>query len=111
MMMMMIYSFLFLRAFGIFCLVIFCLLFLFSSFESFSLESEREQASSSLQDLLSHLADLNNDVNRRVSTRPFISISSNLRNNTLEIVQSAPIKIGITISLVFHIFFSSLARF
>ena len=60
--------------------------------------------------LLSILADLNNAVVWMVSTPPLISKSSSLCTNFLVTVSSAPITIGITITCMFHSFFSSLAR-
>ena len=62
---------------------------------------------------LSILADLNNSVIWMVSTYPFISKSSNLLTHTLGIVPSTPIRIGITVTFMFHslffFFFRSLA--
>ena len=51
---------------------------------------------------LSILADLNNAVAWTVSTCPFISKSSCLFTNPLRIVPSAPIRIGITVTFMFH---------
>ena len=45
-----------------------------------------------------------------VSTRPLITKSPRLYTNPLVAVSNAPIAIGITISFLFHSFFSSLAR-
>ena len=60
--------------------------------------------------LLSILADLNNAVVWMFSTRPLVFKSSSLSTNWLVIVPSAPITISITVSFMFHSFFSSLAR-
>ncbi len=54
------------------------------------------------------LADLNNVVARMVSTGPLISQFSILGTNPLVTVPSAPITIGITVTFMFHAFFSSL---
>ena len=59
--------------------------------------------------LLSILADLNNAVVRMVSTRPLISKSSSPYNNPLVVVTRSPITIGITVTFMFHSFFSSLS--
>ena len=56
--------------------------------------------------LLNILTDLNNDVVWMISTRPLISKSS----SPLVTVPSAPITIGITVTFMFHSFFSSVAR-
>ena len=56
--------------------------------------------------LLSILADLSNAVHWMVSTHPPISNSF----KPLGIVPSAPITIGITVTFMFHSFFSSLAK-
>ena len=73
----------------------------------FSLEFEWEQVSSSLQDLLSILAVLNNAVFKMVSTRPpnskFVSLS-------FETVPKAPIAIGIIVTFCSIYLFNSLAR-
>ena len=60
--------------------------------------------------LLSLLADLNNAVVWMVPSRPLISKSSSSLTNPLLIVPSAPITIGITVTIMLHSFFSSLAR-
>ena len=60
--------------------------------------------------LFSILAVLNNVVVWMVSTRPHISKSSSSFNNPLVTVPRAPIKIGITVTFMFHSFFNSLAR-
>ena len=57
------------------------------------------------------LADLNNVAVRMVSVRPPTSIPSSLHTKPLEIVPSTPITIGITVTLIFHFFKSSLTRF
>ena len=59
--------------------------------------------------LLSILIDLNNAV-WLISTQPLISMSSSPCTNPLVTVPSAPITIGITVTFIFHNFFSSLAR-
>ena len=61
--------------------------------------------------LLGILADLNNTVFWMVSTHQLISKSSSLYTNPLVIVSSAQIISGITVTLIFHSFFSSLAKF
>ena len=60
--------------------------------------------------LLSILADLNNVVIWIFSTCPLISKSSSSFIDPLKIVPSAQITIGITVTFMFHGFFSSLAR-
>ena len=57
--------------------------------------------------LLSILAVLNNEVVWMVSTRPLISKFSIPFNNPLVTVPKAPITIGIIVTFIFHIFFSS----
>ena len=57
--------------------------------------------------LFSILIDLNNDV---VFICPLISKSSSAFINPFGVVPIAPITIGITVSFMFHWFFSSLAR-
>ena len=59
--------------------------------------------------LLSILADLNNAVAWIVSSHPHISKSSSPCTNPLVTVPRAPITIGITVTFMFHSFFSSLA--
>ena len=61
--------------------------------------------------LLSILGVLNNAVVWMVSTRPLISNSSSPCTDPLVTVPIAPIKIGITVSFMFHSVFSSLAGF
>ena len=61
--------------------------------------------------LLSIAVDLCNTVVWIVSTCPLISESSSPFTNPLGIVPRAPITIGITVTFIFHNFFSSLARF
>ena len=60
--------------------------------------------------LLSILADLKNAVVWMVSTCPLISKSSSPCANPLVTVLSVPITIGITVTFMFHSFFSSLAK-
>ena len=60
--------------------------------------------------LLSILIVLNNAVVWMVSTRPPTFKSPSPFNNPLVTVPKAPITIGIIITFMFHIFFSSLAR-
>ena len=60
--------------------------------------------------LLCILADFNNAVFWMVSSRIFISKSSGPIINPLVTVLSEPITIGITVTFMFHSFFSSLAR-
>ena len=59
--------------------------------------------------LLSILAELNNVVGWMVSTCPLVSMSSNPFNNPLVTALSPPITIGITVTFMFHSFFSSVA--
>ena len=59
--------------------------------------------------LFSILADLNALV-WIVSTRPLTSKFSSPGTNSLMTVPSAPITIGITVTFMFHSFFSSLVR-
>ena len=60
--------------------------------------------------LLSILADLDNAVVWMVSTCPLISKSSSPFTNPLVTIPSTPITTGITVTFMFHSFFSSLAR-
>ena len=60
--------------------------------------------------LLSILTDLNNAVVLMVSTCPYISKSSRLFTNPLEIVLSVPITISITVTFMFSSFLRSSAR-
>ena len=60
---------------------------------------------------LCNLADLINAVVLMVSIRLLISNTSSLSSRPFGTVPSAPITIGITVILMFHSFFSSLARF
>ena len=91
---------------------------LFYSFESFSYQrlvvlywSLTESKSSHVsRTLLSILADLNNAVVWMVSTCSLISKSSSPCTNYLVTIPSAPITISITVTFMFHSFFSSLAR-
>ena len=59
--------------------------------------------------LLSILTDLNKAVVWMVSTPPIISKSSSIIINVLTTLTIAPITIDITVSLMFHRFFNSLA--
>ena len=60
--------------------------------------------------LLCILADLSYTVVWTVFTFPLISKSSSPFTNPLGIVQSATTTIGLTVTFMFHSFFSSLAR-
>ena len=60
--------------------------------------------------LVSILANLNNAVVWMVSICPLIFKSSNARTDPLVHVPRVPITIGITVSLILHSFFSSLAK-
>ena len=60
--------------------------------------------------LLSILADLNKTVVWMASSRPLISMSSSLCTNSLVTVARDPIRIGITVTLMFHSIFTSVAR-
>ena len=60
--------------------------------------------------LLSILANRNNAVLWMVSTRPLISKSSSRCTNPLVTVPRTPTTTGITVTLMFHNFFSFLAR-
>ena len=60
--------------------------------------------------LLSILADLKNRVVWMVSTRPFISKSSNPFINPLGTIPRALITISKNVTFIFHRFFNSLAR-
>ena len=71
---------------------------------TFSLVSEWHQVFSALLDFLSILANHYNTVVWMVLILPLIS-------KPLETVPSAPTMIGITITLLFHSFYSSQARF
>ena len=59
---------------------------------------------------LCNLADFNNAVVFIVLVLPLITNSSGLFSEHLETVPSAPTTIGITVTLMIHNFFSSLAR-
>ena len=59
--------------------------------------------------LLSILNDLNNAVVWMVSTRPLIFKSSSSFTNPLVTVLSVPIIIGVTVTFMFIVFFSSLS--
>ena len=71
-------------------------------------ESKSSQVS---RTFLCILSDLNNAVVWMVSTRPFISKSPTSCTNPLLTVSTAPITVSITVTLMFRIIFSSLARF
>ena len=60
--------------------------------------------------LLTIPANLCNAVVWMVSARPPISNSSNLFTKSLGTVPSAPITIGITVTIIFHSYFSGLTR-
>ena len=68
------------------------------------MEFEWQQVSSSLQDSLSILADLNSAVVSMLSTRPLISNFSSPYINPLVTVQKASITIGIIVTFMFHCF-------
>ena len=76
----------------------------------FSIEFGWLQVSSSLQDLLSILADLRNTVVWMVSNCPVIFKFSSPFTNLLGIVPSALTTIGITVTFMLHNFFNSQAR-
>ena len=96
--------------------------------DGLSLESEWQQVTSGLYDMVFHwnlsdskspqvfrtflsiLAVLNNAVVWIVSTRPPTSKSSSPFSNPLVTVPNAPITIGIIVTCMFHSFFNSLAR-
>ena len=78
------------------------------SWWSFTGVSKSSQVS---RTFLSIPADLNNAVVWIVLACPSISNSSSLLTKLLGFIPSAPITIGITITFMFHNFFSSLARF
>ena len=61
--------------------------------------------------LLSILTNLNNDFVWMVSILPQISNSSSFLSEPFGTIPSGPITIGITVTLMFHTSFSSLARF
>ena len=60
--------------------------------------------------LLSIQVDLNDAVFLMVSTHPVIYKSSSLSYNLLVTVPSVPITVGITVTFMFHSFFSSLVK-
>ena len=70
-------------------------------------DSESPQVS---RTLLSILPGLNNTIFWIVFTRPLISKSSCPCTNPLVTVPRTPFTIGVTVTLMFHSFFSSLAR-
>ena len=76
--------------------------------DGFSLDFEWQQVSWTL---LIILADLNNAVVLMVSTHPLISKSSSSCTNLFVTVLSPPVTIGITVTFMFHSFFSFLARY
>ena len=78
---------------------------LFVSISHQRVDSKSPQVS---RTLLSILAELNSTVISMVSARRPISNSSNPLTNSLGIVLSAPITIGITVTFMFHSFISSL---
>ena len=81
-----------------------CKFFTSSLAAGLSLESKTPQVSRAL------LRILTNDVVCLVSISPPISNSSNPFTNDLGNVPSVPITVGITVTFMFHNFFSSLAR-
>ena len=101
-------------------LLLLLLLLLFYSFESFSHQRLLVVFLWSLSDskysqiswtLLSILADLSNVVVWMVFTRPLISESFSPFYNPLVTVPNVPITTGLTVTFMFHSFFSSLARY
>ena len=79
----------------------------------FSLESEWQQVSSSLQELSENSSYLHNAIVWMVSILPSISICSNPLSKPMRTVPSAPTTIGITVTHMFHSlfdFFSSLTK-
>ena len=76
-------------------------------FQSSLSDSKSPQVS---RTLLSILVDLNNAVVCMVSARPLISKSFSPCTKLLVTVPNATITIPITVTFMFHIFFSSLAR-
>ena len=79
--------------------------------DSFSLEFEWQQVSSSLQDSSQYSGRLSNAVVWVVPTRPPTSKSSRPFNNPLVTVPNAPMTIGTIVTLMFtQFFFNSLAR-
>ena len=100
-------------------LALLLLLLLRYSFESVSYQYQLTVFHWSLSDskslqisrtLLIILADHNNAAFWMISTCPPTSKSANTFTNPLGIVPSKPITAGITVTFVFHSFFSSLAR-
>ena len=95
------------------------ILLLFSAFDSSSHQRQLMVFHWSLGDsksplvsmtLLSVLADLNNAVVWMISTHPLIFKSSSPCTNPLVTIPSVSITISITVTFMFHVFFSSLAR-
>ena len=113
------FFFFFFFSFRIYYFSVLVSLLLFNLFESFShqrklmvfhwilSDSKTPQVS---RTLLSILDDPNNTVVGMLLTRPLISKSSCPNTNPLLTVPSALIIIGITVTFMFHTFFSSLAR-
>ena len=79
--------------------------------DGFSLEFEKQQVSSSLQDSSQYSERSNNEVVWMVSTRRLIFMSSTPSTNPLVTVPQAPITIGIIVTFMSNSFFNSLARF
>ena len=88
-----------------------CEFFTHSLADGLSLESEWQQSLQVSRNLLSILAELSIAVVWMVSTRPSISNPSRPLTKPLRIVPRAPITIEITVTLMFHSFFSRLARY
>ena len=78
--------------------------------DGFSLESSLLKCPQQSRTLLSILANLNYSVVWIVTTRPLISKSSSFYRNHLVTALRAPVTTGISVTFIFHNFFSFLAR-
>ena len=67
-------------------------------------------SSQACRTLLGILVDLNNSVSWMISTHPFFAKSTSPCTNPLVTVPNAHIAIGISVTFMFHSFFSPLAR-